>query len=69
MFPYLMANPISKFMIIIDTKSRNNTNANCVVGLPFPTPWGVNKSPKLNSPTIIAKVHISEVNGSLKCSY
>ena len=65
---YLIANPISKFMIIIETNKENNTNATWVVGVPFSSPSGMNKSPKLNSPTIIAKVHKSDVNGSLKWS-
>ena len=66
---YLMANPINKFMMIMDTRRRNSTKANWVVGVPLSTFPGTNRSPKLNSPTIIAKVHINAVKGSPKCSY
>ena len=66
---YLIANPTSKFMMIIEHNKTKSTKATWVVGLPSSGPIGINKSPKLNSPTIIAKTQHSEVSGSLKCSY
>ena len=65
---YLIANPINKFIIMIATRRRKSINAIWMVGVPFSTPSGMNTSPKLNSPTIIAKVHINAVKGSPKCS-
>ena len=69
MICYLIANPTSKFIMMTEHNRRNKTKATWIVGLPRSAPWGMNKSPKLNSPTIIAKMQQSDVNGSLKCSY